>query len=442
MSSSLNRAQHQKATLTFVLAGGRGQRLSPLTEGRAKPAVPFGGAYRIIDFTLSNTIHSGLRRVFVLTQYQAYSLEEHLRYAWNFLPRRLAQFIVPRPPQHGGTGAWYRGTADAIAQNLQLLEQEECQHVLILSGDHIYKMDYSDMLMDHVAAGAKCTIGAVEITSEEASRFGILEIDKDSHVTGFQEKPESGATEIPGQPGKCLGSMGIYIFEKEELIKRLEEDLAKTTGTSHDFGNDVLPAMVADGTKVISHSFREVVAPGAAPNDDPPYWRDVGTIDAYYDANLDLCSVTPKFNLYDRNWPIYTLWHNDPPAKTVFAEPQGRSAHVVDSMLCNGSIVSGSRVRRSILSNRVYTGEDTDIEDSIIMSGVEVGDHVVLKKVIVDKWVKIPSGTQIGVNLEEDRKRFTVTDSGIVVVPSGYDFQARRRKSDRKMPSDSDFASL
>lgn len=442
MKTRLNRAQHQKATLTFVLAGGRGQRLSPLTDGRAKPAVPFGGAYRIIDFTLSNTIHSGFRRVFVLTQYQAYSLEEHLRYAWNFLPRRLAQFIVPRPPQHGGTGAWYRGTADAIAQNLELLEQEQCEHVMILSGDHIYKMDYGDMLMDHVASGAKCTIGAVEITSEEASRFGILEIDQDATVRGFQEKPASGATEIPGKPGRCLGSMGIYIFNKKELIKRLEEDLSKTSGTSHDFGNDVLPAMVADGTKVISHSFRDVGAPADAGPETPPYWRDVGTIDAYYDANLDLCSVTPKFNLYDRNWPIYTLWHNDPPAKTVFAEPEGRSAHVVDSLLCNGSIVSGSRVRRSILSNRVYTGEDSDIEDSIIMSGVEVGDHVVLKKVIVDKWVKIPKGTQIGVNPEEDKKRFKVTESGIVVVPTGYEFDARRRKEDRKLPSDSDFASL
>ncbi|MFT5734169.1 MAG: glucose-1-phosphate adenylyltransferase [Planctomycetota bacterium] len=438
----MNRTKHQKATLTFVLAGGRGERLSPLTQGRAKPAVPFGGAYRIIDFTLSNTIHSGLRRVFVLTQYKAYSLEEHLRYAWNFLPRRLAQFIVPRPPQHGGSGAWYRGTADAISQNLELLEQEECEHVLILSGDHIYKMDYGDMLVDHVESGAKCTIGAVEITSEEASRFGILEIDRESRVTGFQEKPDKNASEIPGKPGRCLGSMGIYIFEKDELVRRLEEDMAKTSGTSHDFGKDVLPAMVEDGTKVITHSFREIGAPTNASPDAAPYWRDVGTIDAYYDANLDLCSVTPKFNLYDRDWPIYTLWHNDPPAKTVFAEPQGRSAHVVDSLLCNGSIVSGSRVRRSILSNRVYTGEDSDIEDCIIMSGVEVGDHVVLKKVIVDKWVKIPSGTQIGVDLEEDRKRFTVTESGIVVVPSGYDFQAQRRASDRRVVSDSDFAAI
>lgn len=435
----MNRAQHLKSTLTFVLAGGRGKRLSPLTDGRAKPAVPFGGAYRIIDFTLSNVIHSGLRRVFVLTQYQAYSLEEHLRYAWNFLPRRLAQFIVPRPPQHGGTGSWYRGTADAISQNLELLEQEDCEHVVILSGDHIYKMDYGEMLAQHVREGAKCTIGAVEIDASDASRFGILEIDEDSSVTGFQEKPESGGTEIPGKPGRCLGSMGIYVFEKDELIRRLEEDAAKTSGTTHDFGNDVLPAMVADGTKVIAHSFEDVDDRRSAQGLDP-YWRDVGTLDAYFEANLDLCSVTPSFNLYDRNWPIYTLWHNDPPAKTVFHEPEGRNAQVVDSLLCNGSIVSGSRVRRSILSNRVYTGEDADIEDSILMNGVQVGQHSIIRRAIIEKWVEVPEGTQIGVDLDEDRKRFTVTESGIVVVPSGYDFNAKRRAEDRRMPSDSDFA--
>ena len=437
---SINRSQQLKSKLTFVLAGGRGERLSPLTIGRAKPAVPFGGAYRIIDFTLSNVIHSGMRKVFVLTQYQAYSLEEHLRYAWNFLPRRLSQFIVPRPPQHGGSGNWYRGTADAIAQNLQVIEQVDCDHVVILSGDHIYKMDYGEMLMDHVAAGAKCTIGAVEIPAEEAPRFGILEVDSDSRVTGFQEKPEHG-TEIPGKPGRCLGSMGIYVFERKELIRRLEEDMAKTEGTSHDFGKDVLPAMVDDGTLVMVHSFEDVDETQKEAGAEP-YWRDVGTIDAYFDANLDLCQVTPLFNLYDRNWPIYTLWHNDPPAKTVFAEPEGRSAQVVDSLLSNGSIVSGSRVRRSILGNRVYTGEDADVEETILMSGVVVGAGAIVKRAIIDKWVSIPPGAKIGVDLEEDRRRFTVTDSGIVVVPRGYDFETRRRADDHMLPSDSDFAGV
>ena len=435
----MNRAQLLKSTLTFVLAGGRGERLSPLTIGRAKPAVPFGGAYRIIDFTLSNVIHSGLRRVFVLTQYQAYSLEEHLRLAWNFLPRRLSQFIVPRPPQHGGQGSWYRGTADAIAQNLELLQQVECDHVVILSGDHIYKMDYGDMLADHVAAGAKCTIGAVEISSDDASRFGILEVDGQSKVTGFQEKPERG-TEIPGKPGRCLGSMGIYIFEREELIRRLREDMAKTSGTNHDFGMDVLPAMVADGTTVIAHSFRDV---GAAPSvDAPPYWRDVGTLDAYFEANLDLCEVVPSINLYDKQWPIYTLWHNDPPAKTIFSEPDGHHAQIVDSLLCNGSIVSGSRVRRSIMGNRVYSGEDADIEESILMHGVVVEPGAIVRRAIVDKWTKIPKGARIGVDPEEDRKRFTVTDSGIVCVPRGYDFKLNRRADDRDIPSDADFVNV
>ena len=374
----MSRAQHLKSTLRFVLAGGRSKRLSPLTDGRVKPAVHFGSAYRIIDFTLSNTIHSGLRRVFVLTQYQAYSLEEHLRYAWNFLPRRLAQFIAPRPPQHQGSGRWYRGTADAITHNLGQMRSEKPRHVLILSGDHIYKMDYGRMLQQHVESGAACTIGAVEIPAGEAPRFGILEVDSESRVTGFQEKPEVG-TEIPGKPGRCLGSMGIYVFERKELIRRLEEDMAKTEGTSHDFGKDVLPAMVQDGTVVLAHSFEDVDE-AQKESGAEPYWRDVGTIDAYFDANLDLCQVTPLFNLYDRNWPIYTLWHNDPPAKTVFAEPEGRSAQVVDSLLSNGSIVSGSRVRRSILGNRVYTGEDADVEETILMSGVVVGAGAIVRR--------------------------------------------------------------
>ncbi len=399
-----------------------------MTVGRAKPAVPFGGAYRIIDFTLSNTIHSGLRRTFVLTQYQAYSLEEHLRYAWNFLPRRLSQFIVPRPPQHGGSGAWYRGTADAISQNLVLLEENECDHVLILSGDHIYKMDYGDMLEQHVESGSACTIAAVEIDAAEAPRFGILEVDSSSTVTGFQEKPPTG-TEIPGKPGRCLGSMGIYIFEKRELMRRLAEDAAKTSGTNHDFGQDILPLMVEEGSKVIAHSFQDVDRAHRA--DGAPYWRDVGTLDAYYEANLDLCNVVPQFDLYDKHWPIYTLWHNDPPAKTVLSGDHGPSAQVVDSMLCNGSIVSGSRVQRSILSNRVHTEADAEIMDSILMGGVHIGEGAVVRRAIIDKWTQVPAGEQIGVNLEQDRQRFTVTESGIVCIPQGYEFNPRRRSGER-----------
>ncbi len=414
--SDMNLPQELKDTLTFVLAGGQGERLKPLTRKRAKPAVPYGGAYRIVDFTLTNCIHSGLRRIFVLTQYQAYSLEEHLRLAWNFLPRRLEQFIAPRPPQHQGSSRWYRGTADAITHNLERMRMESPRHVLILSGDHIYKMDYGRMLVQHIESGVACTIGAVEIPAEEAPRFGILEIDEGSAVTGFQEKPSVG-TEIPGKPGQCLGSMGIYIFEAAELERRLLADAELEGESSHDFGKDILPRMVEDGTRVAAHSFEDV----GAEEGGRPYWRDVGTLDAYFEANLDLCSAVPAFNLYDQGWPIYTLWHNDPPAKTVDGSA-GHKVEVVDSLLCNGSIVSGSKIRRSILSSRSYTGEDAEIHDSILMNGARVGPGAQLQRVIVDKWVQIPADAQIGFDREADRQRFKVTESGIVVVPSGFEF--------------------
>ncbi|MEY2982132.1 MAG: hypothetical protein RL562_2359, partial [Planctomycetota bacterium] len=266
--------QELKNTLTFILAGGRGERLQPLTRVRAKPAVPFGGAYRIVDFTLSNCIHSGLRRIFVLTQYQARSLEEHIRYGWNFLPRRLDQFIVSRPPQHGEFNAWYRGTADAIFNNLDAIRAERPDHVLILSGDHIYRMDYGRMLQDHLANGAVLTIGAVRITQDESNRFGVLEVDARNEVQSFVEKPEQGP-EIPGQPGHCLGSMGIYIFRTEELVRRLEEDHVLGDDSSHDFGKDVIPRMIREGG-VYAHHFVDDTG------DQNLYWRDVGTIDSYF----------------------------------------------------------------------------------------------------------------------------------------------------------------
>lgn len=414
----MNLPHELKETLTFVLAGGQGERLKPLTEGRAKPAVPFGGAYRIVDFTLSNCIHSGLRRIYVLTQYQAFSLEEHLRLAWNFLPRRLAQFIAPRPPQHHSSSAWYRGTADAITHNLSRMLAERPKHVLILSGDHIYKMDYGRMLEQHIASGSACTIGAVEIPAHEASRFGILEVDAESNVTGFQEKPKRNATEVPGKPGICLGSMGIYIFEADELAARLRFDAELGDASSHDFGKDILPRMVDEGSRVVAHSFVDADAAHV----EQPYWRDVGTIEAYYDANLDLCSAVPAFNTYDQNWPIYTLWHNDPPAKSISAAGGAQRAEIVDSLLCNGSIVAGSRVHRSILSNRVYTDADAEIDGSILMNGVRVGVGARIRRAIVDKWVDIPPGVEIGFDPVADAARFTVSPSGIVVVPANYRF--------------------
>lgn len=405
--------QELKETLTFILAGGQGERLKPLTIQRAKPAVPFGGAYRIIDFTLSNCIHSGLRRIYVLTQYQARSLEEHIRFGWNFLPRRLEQFISVSPPHHATVEKWYQGTADAIYQNIDLVEDGGAKHVLVLSGDHIYKMDYGAMLRQHIAKGAKLTIGAVRIPQSEARRFGIFEVDADDRVVSFQEKPAVGR-EIPGQPGWCLGSMGIYIFDAKEMVRRLRADATKN-GSSHDFGKDVIPSMI-DQAQVYAHRFVD------RDNPNDPYWRDVGTIDALYDANMDLVSVAPRFNLYDQAWPIYSLWHADPPAKTVLDGP-GRRSEVVDSLLCAGVVVSGGRVKRSILSNRVHVEEGAVVEDSILFGGVKIGKGARVRRAVLDKWTEVPAGATIGHDRAEDERRFTVTPSGIVVVPSRYAFE-------------------
>ncbi len=395
-------------TLTLILAGGAGSRLKPLTTARAKPAVPFGGAYRIIDFTLSNCINSGLRRIYVLTQYQARSLDEHIRFGWNFLPRRLEQFISVRPPHHQGLGKWYEGTADAIFHNFDTLQSERPRHVVILSGDHIYSMDYGRMLREHIESEAALTIGAVRIDAKDSGQFGILETNENGRALSFEEKPEHGK-ELPGDPGVCLASMGIYIFETDELVRRLQEDADLGAESSHDFGKDIIPRMIGE-SPVYVHHFTDL---HGAPK---PYWRDVGTIDAYYDANLDLCNLEPQLNLYDLEWPIYTLWHNNPPAKTVL------NAEVADSMLCSGAVVSGGSVKRSIVSDRCVLSEGSRVEESVIFSGVRIGEGAKLKRAIVDKWTEIPPGTEIGYDLEADRERFTVSDSGIVVVPPGYRF--------------------
>lgn len=404
-----------KNTLVFILAGGEGSRLKPLTQNRAKPAVPFGGCYRIIDFTLSNCIHSGLRRIHLLTQYQARSLEEHIRFGWNFLPRRLEQFITCRPPHHGTVGMWYRGTADAIYHNIDGIEDWQPTHTLVLSGDHIYHMDYRDMLSEHVQHGAALTIGAVKVPVAEAFRFGILQIDTEGRIKAFQEKPKTGAAEIPGEPGYCLASMGIYVFETQELVRRLHEDHAVPEGQGGDFGTHVIPRML-DQSPIYAHAFRGL------PGDKTPYWRDVGTIEAYFEASMDLCNVAPELNLYRRDWPTYTLWHNDPPAKTVFAEPGGRHAEVLDSLMAPGVVVSGARVRRALLSNLVYVDEHSQVDESIVLRGTSIGKHCKLKRVIIDKWTTVPDGEVIGYDLERDRQRFHVSDSGIVVVPKGYEF--------------------
>lgn len=402
-----------KNTVTFLLAGGQGNRLMPLTKSRAKPAVPFGGAYRIIDFTLSNCIHSGLRRIYVLTQYQARSLEEHIRFGWNFLPRRLEQFISVRPPHHGIDRSWYLGTADAIYRNLDTLEHDRPKHTLILSGDHIYKMDYRRMLKQHVHTGAQLTIGAVEIDAADSSRFGIFEVDSDNRVVSFVEKPAAGGPEIPGKPGRCLASMGIYTFETGELIRRLRENAA--IGEGHDFGHDIIPRMI-DSVPVYAHPYVEY---GRSEGEES-YWRDVGTIESYYEANLDLCRPAPVFNLYQKEWQTYTLWHNEPPAKVVGAG--GKPCEVVDSLLCPGTIISGATVHNSILSNRVHVQEGGEVDGSILFSGVVLGQGAKVRRAIVDKWTVIPAGVHIGYDEEEDAARYPRSETGIVVVPSGFEF--------------------
>ena len=404
-------------TLTLILAGGQGERLMPLTAERAKPAVSFGGIYRIIDFTLSNCINSGMRHVYVLTQYRSRSLEDHLRLGWNFLPRRLAQFIAPLPPQRATRETWYGGTADAVQQNLETIEAEGKKRVLILSGDHIYKMDYGRMVADHVERKADVTIGAIPVRRDEARRFGVFDIGPDDAVRGFAEKPKQ-PREMVDRPGWSLASMGIYLFETAVLKKLLVDD-ARRADSSHDFGKDVIPRAIGEH-RVAVHRFIDENQKAE------PYWRDIGTIDSFYEANLDLITVEPQFNLYDHHWPIFTMQHNEPPAKTVFADPPGtgKRSEVLDSMLSSGVIVSGGRVERSLLSYRCRVEEHAVVEDSILHAGVVVGPGARVRKAIIDKWTQVPPGETIGIDAERDRRRFTVSAGGVVVVPMRYDFRA------------------
>jgi glucose-1-phosphate adenylyltransferase len=411
--------QQLQRTLTLILAGGQGERLMPLTAERAKPAVTFGGMYRIIDFTLSNCINSGLRHVYVLTQYRSRSLEDHLRLGWNFLPRRLAQFITPLPPQRATKESWYLGTADAVYQNLETIQAEGKARVLILSGDHVYKMDYDRMLQDHLRAGAAITIGAVPARAAEARRFGVFEAGSDGRARGFEEKPEK-PRELPDRPGWALASMGIYLFEADVLARLLVIDAARAD-SSHDFGRDVIPRAI-QSERIFVHRFVD------ENQKDEPYWRDIGTLDSFYEANMDLVAVTPQFNLYDHHWPIFTMQHNEPPAKTVFADPPGnpggRRAEVLDSIVCPGVIVSGGRVLRSVLSYRVRVDEHAVVEDSILHAGVVIGPRARVRRAIVDKWTVIPAGEHVGYDLERERRRFTVSPGGVTVVPMRYPFQA------------------
>jgi glucose-1-phosphate adenylyltransferase len=394
-------------TLVILLAGGVGERLFPLTKERAKPAVYFGGPYRIIDFTLSNCINSGLRHIFIATQYKSLSLNRHIRMGWNVVSEELGEFVEILPPQKRVGEHWYLGTADAVYQNLYSINQEEAQNVLILSGDHVYKMDYSKMLRFHVDKGADVTLATIEVPVSDGRRFGIVSVDEDDRVHGFQEKPEDPIS-LPGSPGVALASMGIYIFKADVLIRALEED-APNPESKHDFGKDIIPALIATAP-VYSYRFYDENKKASK------YWRDIGTLDAYFDASMDLCQVNPEFNLYDPEWPLRTYQPQAPPAKFVFAEEGRRCGQALDSIISGGCIISGSRISGSILCPNVRVHSFCEIDQSILMPGVRVGRHARIRRAIIDRDVLIPRGALIGYNAEEDRRRHTVTEAGVVVV--------------------------
>jgi glucose-1-phosphate adenylyltransferase len=393
-------------SLVIVLAGGAGERLFPLTKDRAKPAVYFGGPYRIIDFSLSNCINSGLRRIFIATQYKSLSLNRHIRMGWGIVSEELGEFIEILPPQKRVGEQWYQGTADAVFQNLYSITRENPRHVIVLAGDHVYKMDYSRMLRFHIDRQAAVTLATIEVPVAEARRFGVIAVDESERVTGFQEKPPTPTT-MPGSSDYVLASMGVYIFDTEVLIRSLGSD--ESEATRHDFGKDIIPALIHEAP-VYSYRFYDENKKAAK------YWRDIGTLDAYFEANMDLCQVNPEFNLYDPEWPLRTYQPQAPPAKFVFAETGVRCGQALDSVISPGCIVSGSSIYGSVLCPNVRVHSFCHIEQSILMPGVRVGRHARIKHAIIDRDVLIPRGAMIGYNLEEDRRRHTVTESGVVVV--------------------------
>ncbi|MGH9328465.1 MAG: glucose-1-phosphate adenylyltransferase [Terriglobia bacterium] len=394
-------------TIVCLLAGGAGERLYPLTRDRAKPAVHFGGAYRIIDITLSNCVNSDLRRIFVITQYKALSLNRHIREGWSFLSHEVGEYIQVLPPMQRVSSSWYQGTADAIYQNLYSIGSEPCKHVLILSGDHVYKMNYQLMLNQHVESGADVTVGTIEFDRSEAWRFGVVEVDTEGRITGWQEKPRDPKPS-PYHADKCHVSMGIYCFSRDILIASTQED-AEDSNSTHDFGRDVIPKLI-DRRSVYSYNFVDENKKEAL------YWRDIGTIEAYYEANMDLVAVSPIFNLYDKHWPLRTYQRQYPPAKFVFAQEGQRMGVAADSIVCMGSIISGGKVLRSLLSFDVRVNSFTEVENCIIFPHVQIGRHSRIRRAIIDRHISIPADTTIGYNIEEDRKKYHVTEGGIVVV--------------------------
>ena len=397
--------------LAMILAGGKGERLHPLTLHRAKPAVPFGGIYRIIDFTLSNCINSGIRKIAVLTQYKSLSLDKHLRLGWNFFSGELNEFIISVPPQQRVGDKWYQGTADAIYQNIYMIEKDAPDYLLILAGDHIYKMDYSEMFRFHQEKQADVTVAAIEVPVKQASLFGIIGIDHESRITGFEEKPQHPKP-IPGRPDMTFASMGIYLFNTNKIIEHLHSDALRDT--SHDFGKNIIPEMMRT-SRVFAFNFIDKNRKAAK------YWRDVGTLDAYWEANMDLVSVDPLLNLYDCTWPIRTYQAQNPPAKFVFAQEQkdGRRGMALDSIIAHGCIISGGLVQNSVLSPNVRINSYAEVHDAVLMENVDIGRHCRIRRAIIDKDVVIPPGTEIGYDLDQDRKRFHVTPTDIVVIGKG-----------------------
>lgn len=401
-------------TLTIILAGGQGSRLQPLTAERAKPAVPFGGKYRIIDFSLVNCLHSGLRRILVLTQYKSHSLQKHLRDGWSLFNPELGEYITAVPPQMRTGERWYGGTADAVHQNLYMLRRSHAKRVLILSGDHIYRMDYAAMLAAHEAHGSGLTVACMKVPIEQARQFGVMSVDSSNRVVQFDEKPESPVA-LPGDDNHALVSMGIYLFSTDLLIDRLEENHQRED-SSHDFGRDIIPRLVAQGQV---HAYHFGGESGRVSPDR--YWRDVGTLDSFYEANMDLLNPVPSLDLYQPDWPIRTYNAQYPPVRTVPGS-SGSEGIFINSIAAGGVVITGGSVQHSILFPHVTIGDEAIIHDAILFNNVEVGERAELDRCIIDKDVKIPAGERIGFDRKRDAERFTISDNGIVVVPKGYRF--------------------
>jgi len=405
------RAPLARSAMAYVLAGGRGSRLLELTNNRAKPAVYFGGKTRIIDFALSNALNSGVRRIAVATQYKAHSLIRHLTRGWTFLrPERNEGFDILPASQRVSEDKWYAGTADAVFQNLDIIEGYEPEFLIILAGDHVYKMDYEKMLAQHVRDGADVTVACIDVPQAEASAFGVMHVDEKDRILEFLEKP-ANPPEIPGRPGVSLASMGIYVFARQLLIDQLRRDAADPH-SSHDFGKDVIPFLVANG-KAVAHRFSRSCVRSAAERGS--YWRDVGTIDAYYDANLDLTDVVPSLDIYDRDWPIWTYAENTPPAKFVHDE-DGRRGMGISSLVAGGCIVSGGHVRRSLLSTGVHVHSYANVEHTVVLPRVDIGRGARIKRAVIDAGVRIPDGLVVGEDPELDALRFRRTEGGVCLI--------------------------